>query len=62
MLVEFLMARLLPVFGELLLDGDLLFLIERMLHIRGLSTVRISKAKGHADEALVRAAYCSWFR
>ena len=40
---------------ELLLDGDFLFLIERMLHIRGLNTVRISKVKGHADEALVRA-------
>ena len=38
---------------ELLLDGDLLLLIERMLHVRGLSTVRISR--GHADEALVRA-------
>ena len=40
---------------ELLPDGDLLLLIERMLHIRGLNTVRISKVKGHADEALVRA-------
>ena len=40
---------------ELVPDGDLLFLIERMLHIRGLNTVRISKVKGHADEALVRA-------
>ena len=36
-------------------DGDLLFLIERMLRLRGLDTVRISKVKGHADEALVRA-------
>ena len=40
---------------ELLPDGDLLVLIERMLHIRGLDTVRISKVKGHADEAMVRA-------
>ena len=40
---------------ELLPDGDLLVLIERMLHIRGLNTVRISKVKGHADEAMVRA-------
>ena len=40
---------------ELLPDGDLLLLIERMMHIRGLNTVRISKVKGHADEALVRA-------
>ena len=41
--------------GVLLQDGDLLLLIERMLHFRGLSTVRISKVKGHADEAMVRA-------
>ena len=40
---------------ELLPDGDLLLLIERMLHIRGFNTVRISKVKGHAVEALVRA-------
>ena len=40
---------------ELLQDGDLLLLIERMLHIRGLGTVRISKVRGHADEASVRA-------
>ena len=40
---------------ELLQDGDLLFLIERMLRIRGLDSVRISKVKGHADEAMVRA-------
>ena len=40
---------------ELLPDGDLLFLIERMLHIRGSDSVRISKVKGHADEAMVRA-------
>ena len=39
---------------ELLPDGDLLFLIERMLRIRGLESVRISKVKGHADEAMVR--------
>ena len=40
---------------ELLPDGDLLLLIERMLHFRGVNTVRISKVKGHAGEALVRA-------
>ena len=34
-------------------DGDLLVLIERMLHLRGLTTVRISKVKGHADEVMV---------
>ena len=40
---------------ELLPDGDLLILIERMLRIRGLDSVRISKVNGHADEVLVRA-------
>ena len=40
---------------ELVNDGHLLFLIERMLHLRGLDTVRVSIVKGHADEALVRA-------
>ena len=40
---------------ELVKDGDLVLLIERMLHLRGLDTVRISKVKGHADEALVPA-------
>ena len=39
---------------ELLPDGDLLFLIDRMLRIRGLGSVRISKVKGHAVEAMVR--------
>ena len=43
---------------ELLPDGDLLLLNERMLHFRGFNTVRISKVKGHADEAMVRAG-CS---
>ena len=40
---------------ELLPDGDLFLLIERMLHFRGLNIVCISKVKGHADEAMVRA-------
>ena len=40
---------------ELLPDGDLLFLVHRMLRIRELGSVRISKVKGHADEAMVRA-------
>ena len=31
---------------ELVNDGDLLLFIERMLHLRGLDTVRISKVKG----------------
>ena len=38
---------------ELVKDGDLLLLIDRMLHLRGLDTVRISKVKGHADEGMV---------
>ena len=38
---------------ELVHDGDLLLLIERMLHLRGLDTVRITKVKGHADEGMV---------
>ena len=42
-----------PVPFELVNDGDLLLLIERMLHPRGLDTVRISKVKGHADEGMV---------
>ena len=41
--------------AELVKDGDLFLLIERMLRLRELDTVRISKVKGHADEALVRA-------
>ena len=38
---------------EVLKDGDLLFLIHRMLQLRGLDTVRISKVKGHASEDMV---------
>ena len=38
---------------EFVEDGDLFLVIERMLHLRGLDTIRISKVKGHADEALV---------
>ena len=38
---------------ELVKDGDLLVRIERMLHLRGPDTVRISKVKGHADEVMV---------
>ena len=40
---------------ELLNDGDLLLLIDRMIRRRGPDTVRISKVKGHADEVMVRA-------
>ena len=39
---------------EIVKDGDLLLLVERMLHLRGLDTVRITEVKGHADEGLVR--------
>ena len=38
---------------ELVNDGDLLLLIERMLHCRGLDTARITEVKGHADESMV---------
>ena len=38
---------------ELLEDGDLLLLIDRMIRRRAPDTVRISKVKGHADEAMV---------
>ena len=38
---------------ELVSDGGLLFLIDRMLHLRGRDTVRISKVKGHADNSMV---------
>ena len=34
-------------------DGDLLLLVERILHLRGLDTVRITKVKGRADEGMV---------
>ena len=38
---------------ELVNDGDLLLLIDCMLHQRGLDTVCISKVKGHADDGMV---------
>ena len=38
---------------ELAKDGDLLFLIQRMLRLRGLDTVRITKVQGHADDGVV---------
>ena len=38
---------------ELVNDGDLLLLLEHMLNRRGLDTVRISKVRGHADDAMV---------
>ena len=42
-----------PVPCELVKDGDLLLLIDRMLCLRGPGTVRTSKVQGHADEAMV---------
>ena len=42
-----------PIPFELVNDGDLLLLMERTLHLRGLDTVRVSKVKGHADEDMV---------
>ena len=41
-----------PPFG-LVTDGDLLVLSDRMLHLRGHDTVRITKVKGHADDGMV---------
>ena len=38
---------------ELVNDGDLLLLIDRMLRSRGLDTVCISKVKGHADDGMI---------
>ena len=38
---------------EIVKDGDLLFLIDRMLQLRGLGTVKVSKVEGHADDGLV---------
>ena len=38
---------------ELVNDGDLLLLIDRMIQQRGLYTVCISKGKGHADDGMV---------
>ena len=39
---------------ELVKDGDLLLLVDWMLRLRGLDTVRVTKVKGHADEAEVK--------
>ena len=39
--------------SELVKDGDLFLLIERVLHLRGLDALRITKVKGHADEGMV---------
>ena len=49
MLVVYWMVILVLFLFELLKDGDLLLLIDRMLRLRGLDTVRVSKVKGHAE-------------
>ena len=46
-------GRSCSVLYELVKDGDLLVLIERMLRLGRLETVRITKVKGHADEGMV---------
>ena len=38
---------------ELVKDGDLLLLIERMIRLRSFDTVQITKGKGHADQGMV---------
>ena len=38
---------------ELTFDGDLLTVIEKMIHQKGIRSVRISKVKGHADDDMV---------
>ena len=39
--------------AELVKDGDLILRIGRMLRIRGLGTIRMTKVKGRADEGMV---------
>ena len=53
MLVVYLMVVVALFHLSLSMTVDLLLLIERMIHLRGLDTVRISKVKGHADEGMV---------
>ena len=38
---------------ELTFDGDLLIIIERMIHLRGVQSTKVSKVKGHADDDMV---------
>ena len=38
---------------ELTFDGDLLIIIERMILLRGVQNVKITKVKGHADDDMV---------
>ena len=53
LLISLLDGRLRSTPFELVNDGDLLLLIDRMLHLRGLDTVKVTKVKGHADESMV---------
>ena len=39
---------------ELLVDGDLVALVQKLVELRGPRTTAVSKVKGHADEGLVR--------
>ena len=39
---------------ELLVDGDLLAIVQKLVDLRGPETTAISKVKGHAGEGLVR--------
>ena len=54
MLVGFLLVENLVGPLELLVDGDLIALVQKLVSIRGPGTTAISKVKGHADEGLVR--------
>ena len=47
------MVGMVLLLSRLVKDGDLLLLIERMLHLRCLDTARITKVKGHAVEGMV---------
>ena len=38
---------------ELTFDGDLLVIIERMIHLRSVQSTKVSKVKGHADDDMV---------
>ena len=40
--------------AELVKDGDLITLFGRMLRLRGLDTVRVTKIEGHAEEGMAR--------
>ena len=44
---------------ELVKDGDLILLIDRILGVRGLDTVRITKVKCHADEDMFQEGSCA---